>query len=318
MTNTIDTLTLLIVSYPGALKSSIYGLSELFEYANRCAQQLQLSARFDCQLLDEAELPSTNTQANTVVILPPSHTDEYYLNPREELLSWLQLQHQQGCQISSACAGSFILAASGLLDGRRATTHWGLAEPFRQRFAQVSLAIDQLLVEDGEILTAGGLMSWTDLGLALVQRHAGSEAMRQLGKYLIVDTAPREQRYYQRFEPPMQHPDKQVLKAQKYLHSHLDKSLTILQLAELTSLGERTFIRRFNRATGYPPHQYLLRLRIQRGCDLLESSNQSVEAIAYAVGYEDASAFRKAFNKIIGLTPKAFRQRFVASQPNQS
>jgi transcriptional regulator GlxA family with amidase domain len=245
-----------------------------------------------------------------VIVLPPSIEGEYFVNPETSLIQWLVQQHQQGSIICSACAGSFVIAAAGLLDHRAATTHWDLAGMLAKQFPHVKVNSEKILINDGDIITAGGLMSWIDLGLELVAQFTQPAIMRQLGKYLIVDTGPREQSYYQSFKPILDHGDKIILKTQHFIQANFQKPLSIAKLAQQCHLTERTFLRHFVTATGFKPNEYIQRLRIQKACDLLETTTFTFEAISLKVGYEDTSACRKAFVKVIGLTPKDFKRRF--------
>ena len=154
-------------------------------------------------------------------------------------------------------------------------------------------------------------MSWVDLGLELVAQFMHPSVMRQLGKYMVVDTGLREQRYYQSFSPVLDHGNKAILKTQHYIHKHFNQVITIETLCSLCFLSERTFLRHFVKATEFKPTQYIQQLRIKKACELIESTSDTFETIAAAVGYEDSSAFRKTFVKIIGLTPRDFKQRFV-------
>lgn len=137
--------------------------------------------------------------------------------------------------------------------------------------------------------------------------------MHQLGKALVVDTAPREQRFYRQFHPSFSHGDKAIVAIQHAINLSYAQPLSIHQLALSANLTERTMQRRFHKATGLNPNHYLQRVRIQKACDLLESTQHAFEWIASQVGYEDVSACRKVFVKIMGLTPKAFRQRFIGA-----
>ena len=156
-------------------------------------------------------------------------------------------------------------------------------------------------------------MSWVDLGLELVAQFTKTSTMRQLGKMLVVDTGGREQRYYQSFSPKWDHGDLAIVKAQQILQSRYKNGVSVKFLAEVAHLTERTFLRRFVKATGLKPNEYLQRIRIQKACELLEETNIPFEKIGFDVGYGDISACRKVFVKIMGLSPSAFRQRFSAS-----
>ncbi|USD67531.1 helix-turn-helix domain-containing protein [Vibrio sp. SCSIO 43136] len=296
-----------ICQYPGALNSAVYGLEELFSMANRACDEQNLAVRFEPQIYRTESLPS---ESQHIVLLPPSGDEQHYLNPPSKLLEWLRQQHQAGATVASACAGAFILNASGVVAKRCVTTHWGLAELFQSHFRDTPLDTREILIDHGDVITAGGLMSWLDLGLELVCRYASLSVMRQLGKILVIDTAPREQRYYRQFLPNVNHGDKPILQSQQYVNQHYAQVLVVSELASRANLTERTFQRRFLKATGFNPNAYIQQLRVQKACDLLESSNDSFERIAMLVGYEDVSACRKVFTKLMGLSPKAFRMRF--------
>lgn len=298
-----------IINYPGVMESALYGLKEMFFIANaiNTSQEGQLS--FSVKLYDVTEL-SKKKSALQIVIIPPNIEGEYYLAPSSELKDWILEHHASGAIICSVCAGAFILAGTGLLEGRPATTHWGLAPLFENEFSAVKLDIHKILINDGDIITAAGLMSWVDLGLELVAQFMHPNVMRLLGKNLIVDTGRREQRYYESFSPKLDHGDQAILKAQHYLQQHFHESITTTILSKQSILTGRTFLRRFVKATGLKPTQYLQKLRIKEACNLIESTNGTFESISLKVGYEDTSAFRKTFLKIIGLTPRAFKSRF--------
>ena len=301
-----------ILDYPGAMQSAIYGWKEMFQLANQVCAQQAVTSRFETHILPHQSLSDKESSVNElqVLVLPPIVEDEYYLEPEPELVNTLLGYHTRGTLLCSACAGSFIIAATGLLDGRKVTTHWDFAEKFADKFPQVELDINQILINDQDIITAGGLMSWIDLGLELVAQFVRPDIMRLLGQLLIVDTGAREQRYYQRFHAKLDHGDEVIVKVQHFMRQHLHQSVTIAQLAEHCFLTERTFLRRFVKATGIKPTQYMQRLRVQVACELLESTSQTFENIASQLGYEDVSAFRKVFARVMGLTPREFRRRF--------
>ncbi|WP_028865436.1 GlxA family transcriptional regulator [Psychromonas aquimarina] len=306
-----------VVDYPGCLKSAVYGLSEMFKMAGRVSIDQNLSYQFVPEIIDfniyknDHQLQKASYDA---VIVPPCDDNDYFLSPEAELLNWLVLQHNKGAVLTSACAGSFILAATGLLKETEITTHWALQTLFHKTYPQLALKIDQLLINQDDFITAAGMLSWLDLGLEIVAQFSRPSVMRQLGKMLVVDTGRREQRYYKQFAPSFSHGDHAILGLQIELQTIFNQSLTIYLLAQKCSLTERTFLRRFIRATELKPTQYIQRLRIQKACDLLETSDNPFAWIAHQVGYEDVSACRKIFIRIIGLTPSEFRTRFVRNK----
>lgn len=303
-------LSVIIIDYPNSLQSAVHGLKELFLLANDCLEQNGSSQLFAIKILKPSDA-STQEISSHIVIVPPSLGGDYYLTPEPILTAYLARAHQAGSLLCSACAGSFILASSGLLESRQATTHWHFEKMFRQVYPDVNLDIERLLINDGDIITAGGLMSWVDLGLEIVAKFTKPHIMRQLGKFLIVDTAKREQRYYQSFNPPFDHGNHSIIKVQHHIQTSYRSTLNIRDLAQMAFMSERTFLRQFFQITGCRPTQYIQRVRIQKACELLENSTHSVDTITQMVGYENANSFRKVFHKIMGLSPSAFRARFA-------
>lgn len=315
----MKSINIVILQYPGAMRSAIEGLRELFDLASRLSREQQGDLHFDIQVLESSELSSTDLERRAdsqfnaipqVIVLPPCIAGSFYTEEQRPITRWLKVMHASGSILCSVCAGAFILAQTGLLNQRPATTHWILAERLAISFPEVRVDDNKILINDGDLITAGGLMAWLDLGLELVAQFGSPALMRLLGKRLVVDTAPRQQRYYRCFIPPFDHGDKVILTSQHYLQSYSYASITVKQLATDSYLTERTFLRRFVRATGYKPKEYMQNLRISKACEALEGSSDSIEVISLNVGYEDVSAFRKVFIKIVGLTPRDFRGRF--------
>lgn len=308
---TSRTIEIGIIDYPGAMQSALHGLKEMFSMANMINAQSGEQQNFAVELYDISTIGRRKSPLQ-VIIIPPNIEGEYCFSSTLELKDWIKGHHKAGAIICSVCAGAFILADTGLLQNRQATTHWGLALQFSKQFPDIKLDINKILINDGDIITAAGLMSWVDLGLELVAQFMHPNIMRLLGKSMIVDTGLREQRYYQSFSPKLDHGDQAILKAQHYLQQHFHEGVTTATLSSLCILTGRTFLRRFVKATGLKPTQYLQRLRIQEACNLVETTNGTFEFIALKVGYEDSSAFRKTFLKIVGLTPREFKGRFAA------
>ncbi|MBL4765277.1 MAG: helix-turn-helix domain-containing protein [Colwellia sp.] len=301
---------IVIIDYPDALQSAVHGLKELFLFANKIVLENQLNEQFVVSIARPDE-ELDNIGQTDIVILPPCLGGNYYNVPASKLLNFINNAHQMGSILCSVCAGAFILAKAGLLDNRAATTHWQLADEFNEKHPKVSLKIESLLINDGDIISAGGLMSWIDLGLEIVAQFTQPHIMRKLGKYLIVDTSKREQRYYVSFSPKFHHGNQQILAVQHYIQANYNKSLHVTLLASLLYMSERTFLRQFTRATTQRPVQYIQRVRVQKACELLESTTQSFEQIALNIGYDDVNSFRKVFIKVIGLSPSAFKARFI-------
>lgn len=304
----MDQVRIGILLYPGAQQSAAMGLADLFHVAGRMVGQ---EARLCVRTLDAP--PGTPEDAPChVLILPPSLQDPIDPDTAAPLARWLRARHAEGTVLASVCGGAFLLAETGLLTGRAVTTHWAYAEAFRDRFPNVPLDPDRLIIDGGDILSAGGLMSWTDLGLKLVDRFLGPVVMAQTARMMLVDPPGRAQSYYSGFVPRMTHGDAEVLKAQHFLQATEGRDARLATLADLAGLEQRTFLRRFQKATGLTTTEYAQRLRIAKAQELLQFGRLPVERIAWEVGYSDAGSFRKVFHRIVGLTPGDYRRRFHA------
>ncbi|MDP9807547.1 transcriptional regulator GlxA family with amidase domain [Rhizobium tibeticum] len=315
-----------ILLYPNVQLAAVYGLTDLFNLANRFATARQssgspalrvshwrgeeVSAAVE-RVFDTA--PGTPPGSPTVLILPPSFGEPMTSEEAAPLARWLCERHAEGTTLSSVCIGAFLLAETGLLAHRMATTHWACAELLAQRFPEVRVDTDKLIIDDGDVITAGGLMAWTDLGLKLVDRLLGSTIMLETARYLLADPPGRQQRCYSSFSPRLNHGDEQILKVQHWLHASGAREVTLAAMAERARLEERTFLRRFRKATGLRPTEYCQHLRVAKAREMLEFSNRTVEQTAVAAGYEDTGAFRKVFQKITGLSPGDYRSRFGLS-----
>ncbi len=212
--------------------------------------------------------------------------------------------------VAAVCGGVFVLADSGLLAGRRATTHWMFAEELGRRFPDVAVDADRLVIDDGDLITAGGVLAWADLGLSLVEKLLGPTVMSSTAHFMLMDPPGREQRVYGGFSPRLQHGDKPILAIQHWLRANTSSPCSVDELAKRAGLGSRTFLRRFVKATGFRPSEYQQRLRINRGRELLEFTRDSVDRIASASGYQDPGGFRRIFKRVVGLSPAEYRRRF--------
>ena len=242
-------------------------------------------------------------------VFPPS-IDGSRGTDAPQLQDWAVTQHQAGALACSVCAGAFWLGHADLLNGRPATTHWALEAEFRAAFPKADLRPEHILIDDHDVITAGGLMAWLDLGLHLTGRWYGSNAVSQLARHLLIDPAGREQRHYSSFRPNRSHGDTRILAVQRHMERQVQEQMLAEQLAELAGMSLRTFIRQFQSATGYPPATYLQALRIEKARAALERGGDSVSEIAWSVGYQDLSAFSRVFKARTGLSPGAYRRRF--------
>lgn len=312
--------------YPQAQLAAVHGLTDLFGVADRltrerlggCEPLLRVS-HLRCGEGNGRVARTFDTRPGAggdpaVVILPPSLAGPPAREDLAGLIAFLRARHAAGAILASVCAGAYVLAETGLLNGRTATTHWSVAGDLAERFRDVRVDADKLVVDDGDIITAGGLMAWTDLGLRLVDRLLGPAAMIETARFLIVDPPRREQRAYSAFSPRLAHGDDAILKVQRWLQARGARDATLAVMAERAGLEERTFLRRFRNATGLKPTEYRQQLRVGRAREMLEATTRPVDQIARDVGYEDAGSFRKIFVRVTGLAPGDYRRRFGAER----
>jgi transcriptional regulator GlxA family with amidase domain len=315
-----------VLAYPDAQLGAIFGLTDLFAVANRMVAERLGAAAPELRVSHWRATPgdpagevtrSFDTHPGlpgtpTFLILPPAITAPITPETAAPLAAWLRDRHAEGATLCSVCAGAFLLGEAGVVAGRSVTTHWYYAEAFAERFPDAQVDADRLVIDDGDVITAGGLMAWTDLGLKLVDRLLGPAIMLATARFLLVDPPGREQRYYSLFSPRLHHGDASILKVQHWLQTSAARDAAVPAMAARAGLEERTFLRRFRKATGMTPIEYCQHLRVGKARDLLETSNATVDQIAWSVGYEDPGAFRRVFHKITGLTPRDHRQRFGA------
>lgn len=311
-----------IVLYPGVQMATVLGLTDLFDIAGRftsAADDPRLPALriSHWQLVVAGQAPRRVYDSHpeaccapSVLILPPSLEEPISAEAARPYGDWLRQQHQAGVRLASICAGAFLLGETGLLAGRTVTTHWIYVERFMARFPDVRLDVDQLIIDADDIITAGGLMAWTDLGLRLVDRYLGARAMIDTAQMLVIDPPGRQQRYYSAFAPRLNHGDSAILAVQQWLQETAAEEVALADLAQRAGLEERTFLRRFRKATGMTTTDYCQRLRVGRARELLQAGRLPIERVAWEVGYADPGAFRKVFTRVVGLTPGAYRRRF--------
>lgn len=249
-----------------------------------------------------------------ILLIPALELDvEQKLEANQAFIPHIKRLYEQGTEIGSMCTGAFLLAESGLLDGKRATTHWAMANQFRERFPRIILEDGRLIVDEGRIYTCGGATSFMNLVIYLVEKFCGHETAVMTSKMLLIDKDKSPQSSYAIFNPQKHHQDKAVLQAQHFIESKVTQKISVLEVANFVNISNRNFIRRFKLATGNTPSQYIQRVKIEAVKKALENSEDSIESIIYQIGYEDTSAFRRLFRRQTGLTPQNYRRKYSRS-----
>lgn len=314
-----------LVLYPGTQMAAVLGMTDFLTLADRIAGEqsnrpllppLRIS---HWQMPDGEDLPirvfDTAPSAEgtpDVLILPPRLGPPIEAGEAAPFVNWLRERHSMGTALGSICTGAFLLGETGLLSGRCVTTHWTFEEAFQARYPEARMDAARLLIDDGDIITAGGAMAWTDLVLKLIDRHLGPVVMMETARRLLVDPPGREQSYYSAFAPRLNHGDGAILKVQHWLQATGARDIDLTTLAMQAGLEERTLLRRFHKATGLTTTEYCQRLRVGKARELLQSSPLTADQVAWEVGYSDPGAFREVFARFVGLTPAEYRRPFWA------
>lgn len=316
-----STVELGVLIYQGAQLAAVHGLTDLFGVANRIAAEHE-SAQLPLLRVSHWQVDAHGTPARTfdshpgpdqpmmAVLVPPSIAEFTEDQAPPALLEWLRLQHAGGTVLGGVCIGSIMLARSGLLDGRSATTHWSSAKSFAASYPAVRLEADKPIVDDGDLITSAGLMAWSELGLRLVDRLMGPSVAADTARFLVIEHSASASQCGSNFAPLLRHGDGAVLKVQHWLQASGAVDVSVAAMAQEANLEERTFLRRFRNATGLKPTEYCQHLRVGKARQMLEFTNGTIDHIAWTVGYQDPGAFRTIFKKITGLSPSDYRNRF--------
>ena len=321
-----------ILAVPETTPGGLYALFEIFVSVGRSWEELTgeraEAPQFDPAIVTRSGRPVIGalgvpitphdglTDADVIIIpdvtLPDPLEPEMRWGPEIE---WLREQSASGAVICSVCTGSVILAASGLLDGHEATTHWSAVELIRRKFPKVRLVPQRILTASGpghQIVTAGGATSWEELALYLIARFSsGAEAVR-ISKIFLLGDHGDGQLPFAGARKPRDHDDAAIAGVQQWLADNYHGPNPVSRMVELSGLPERSFVRRFQKSTGYRPIEYVQTLRIEEAKQLLEVTSKPVEEISFEVGYEDSSFFRRLFKRKVGITPARYRQKFAS------
>ena len=228
-----------------------------------------------------------------------------------DFVPWI-LEHRikNNTEIASLCVSAFILAETGLLDGKMCTTHWSACELFKEMYPKVNLLTDKIITDQDGVYTSGGAYSFLNLVLYLVEKYSGREAALWCSKMFEIEFNRESQSQFTIFRGQKEHDDKPIKDAQQYIENNFGEKISVEDLATMFALSRRNFVRRFKKATSNAPLEYIQRVKVEAAKKSLETSQNNVSEVMYSVGYNDNKAFRSTFRKYTGLSPKEYRNRY--------
>lgn len=317
-------LTIIVPEAKGNL-SSIVGSYKVFKKANEYWRNSGREDVFKIQLAgmhESFELydglfsirPHTTISQirKTDLIIIPSlqHDLVEPLKNNDAIIEWMKLQYKRGAELASICTGAFLLAATGLMDGRNCSTHWNAAKQFSEMFPEVNLLTDKIITDEQGIYTNGGAYSFLNLLMYLVEKYYDRQTAIYCSKVFQIDMDRNSQSPFAIFTGQKDHGDEMIQKAQTYIESNIEERISVESLAAEFAISRRSFDRRFIKATGNTPSEYQQRVRIEVAKKAFETSRKTISEIMYEVGYADVKAFREVFRRVTGLSPLEYKSRY--------
>lgn len=305
-----------------SILSSIVGPYKVLNAVNEFMQKSGNKPAFEIHLVGiEAEsvlygglfsvrpdMMTDDVKKTDLIIIPA--VMQQSLRQNDAFIPWITKQYKQGAEIASLCVGAFLLAATGLMKGKKCTTHWMAADLFRQMYPDVYLVTEKIITDEMGIYTSGGAYSFLNLIFYLVEKYCGRDVTLYLAKLFEVEIERNSQSQFIIFTGQKSHEDEPIRKAQAYIEDNVDKRISVDHLADLFLISRRNFERRFKKATSNTPVEYVQRVKIEAAKKSLESGRENINEIMYAVGYSDSKAFRTIFKKITGLSPLDYRRKY--------
>lgn len=250
-------------------------------------------------------------QKTDLIVVPAlSGNMEIALQKNKDFLPWIVSQYKNGAEVASLCIGAFLLAETGLLEGKSCSTHWLFSNDFRDRYPDVRLEHEKIITEQNGLYTSGGATSYWNLLLYLVEKYTTREMAIMASKFFLLEMERNSQSQFIMFKGQKEHDDHQIVKAQEYIETNYNLKLTVEEIADMAGIARRTFERRFKRATSNTVVEYLQRVKIEVAKQQLETGRKTVNEVMYEVGYTDTKAFREVFKKVTGMSPIDYRSKY--------
>src|SRR5690606_17569353 len=308
-----------------AVPSGVTGPRYLFTTANQFLQASGKNPLFEVTLVGEKPevrmqdgAYSVSTQAllnetgqADLVIIPPIFGDmSASIKRNEGALPWIANQYHNGAEVASLCVGAFLLASTGLLNGKKGSTHWAYYKEFRDKFTEVEVVDGGVITEEQGIYSSGGAHSFWNLLLYILEKYTNRDTAILASKYFAIDIDRESQAAFMMFTGQKDHNDEAVKQAQEYIEQNYQEKLTVDELADRVAVSRRSFERRFKQATDNTVIEYLQRVKIEAAKRSFESTRKNISEVMFDVGYSDTKAFRNVFKKITGLTPVEYRNKY--------
>lgn len=309
----------------GAILGSVEGPRQLFTQVNNFFAERGQKPLFKVQLVGiSKETPLSGglftvhsdhlineLKKTDLIIIPAIDGDlQNAMKVNSDFIPWIISHRKKGAEIASLCIGAFLLASTGLLNGKKCATHWMAANQFRKMFPEVELVADKIITDEGGIYSSGGAYSYLNLILYLIEKYAGREMAILCSKVFAIEIERYSQSPFTIFQGQKEHGDVPIKNAQDYIENNFQEKITVDRLATMTILGRRSFERRFKKATTDTVTKYIQRVKIEAAKMSLESTRENINEVMYNVGYTDPKAFRGTFKKITGLTPMEYRNKY--------
>ena len=315
---------IIVVPNGNAHLSSLAGSFEILTRANVYWQKAGNKPKFEVKLAGPLSESKSDVglfsvhpvniksikKADLVIIPSLSNGYEKAIEINEELITWIKQQYKSGAEIASICTGAFLLAATGLLEGKTCSTHWNAANDFRRMFPNVNLQIDKLVTAEPGIYTNGGAYSFLNLILFLIEKNFDRQTAILCSKVFQIDFERSSQSPFLIFQAQKNHGDELIGKAQAHIEENLAEKISFEELASKLAISRRNFDRRFVKATGNTPVEYMQRVKIEAAKSTLEKGRKSIFEVMSDVGYSDDKAFREVFKRITGMSPLDYKARY--------
>jgi len=315
----------ILVPRGAAALSCIEGSYTLFTKANDFFTNAGKSPLFNVQLVGltkevqvydrlfkvSPDVAFENVDKTDLIIIPAVNGEmEKVIEDNKDFLPWISRQHKKGAEVASLCVGTFLLASTGLLDGKKCSTHWLSENLFRKMFPDLDLVSDKIITDEQGIYTSGGANSFWNLLLYLIEKYTDREMAILMSKYFAIEIDRVSQSSFIMFNGQRDHQDECVKKAQEFIEHNFRDKITIDQLSDMVAVGRRSLERRFKKATCNTLSEYIQRVKIEAAKKSFETSRKNITEIMFDVGYSDTKAFRTIFRKTTGLSPVEYRNKY--------